>query len=133
MFESRENNAVIHSKLPEMFGKILICKKGENVFQLSFYVPHDHLEIVKDKIFQAGGGKIGNYDSCCFEYEGAGQFRPLEGSQPFAGTKYLIEKVREVKVELVVEDHLIISVIEALKAAHPYETPAYFVLKGHDI
>jgi hypothetical protein len=103
------------------------------MYQLSFYVPHDHLEVVKNKIFEAGGGKIGNYDSCSFEYEGTGQFRPLKGSNPFLGEQFLIEKVREVKVELVVEDHLIKGVIEALKKAHPYETPAYFVLKGSDI
>lgn len=103
------------------------------MYQLSFYVPLEHSEIVKKAVFDAGGGKIGNYDQCCFEYEGMGQFRPLEGSRPFIGTRSLTEKVREVKIELVVEDHCLKEVIAALKKAHPYETPAYFVVKAFDI
>lgn len=103
------------------------------MYQLSFYVPREQLEFVKEAIFAAGGGKIGHYDSCCFEYEGQGQFRPLEGSRPFIGSTNQTETVREVKVELVVEDHCLKEVVAALKKAHPYETPAYFVVKTLDI
>ena len=103
------------------------------MFQLSFYVPLSHVEIVKKSVFSAGGGRIGNYDSCCFQTEGEGQFRPLEGSNPFIGKKFLSESVKEVKIELAVEDHLIQDVILALKSSHPYETPAYFVFKAMDI
>ena len=103
------------------------------MYQLSFYVPKTHLEKVKNAVFSAGGGKIGNYDLCCFEYEGQGQFRALEGSDPFVGKKNRTEIVKEVKVELAIEDHLIKKVVEAMKEAHPYETPAYFVLQAIDI
>ncbi len=103
------------------------------MYQLSFYVPKDHLEIVKEAVFKAGGGRLGNYDYCCFEYEGLGQFRTLEGSKAFIGTINLIEKVREVKIEMAVADQYLEEVIRALKNSHPYETPAYFVLKAQDI
>ncbi len=123
-----------HLRLKEISGKITGCQnEGIFMYQLSFYVPQDHLEVVKNAVFDAGGGKIGNYDSCCFEYEGVGQFRPLKGSNAFIGSINLIEKVRETKVELAVDDHLIEQVISALKTAHPYETPAYFVFKSLDI
>lgn len=99
------------------------------MIHLSFYVPETHLEIVKKSIFEAGGGKIGNYDSCAFEIRGMGQFRPLEGSHAFIGKKGIVEKVNEVKVELVVEEFLIEKVVHALKNSHPYETPAYYAVQ----
>lgn len=103
------------------------------MYQLCFYVPKDHLEVVKEAIFKVGGGRLGNYDYCCFEQEGLGQFRPLEESRAFIGQKNLIEKVKEVKVEMAVADEYLKEVILALKTSHPYETPAYFVLKAQDI
>ncbi len=78
-------------------------------------------------MFEAGGGKIGNYDCCSFESLGTGQFRPLEGSQPFIGTQGQIERVQELKVEMVSVPENIKKVVKALKLAHPYETPAYEV------
>jgi len=58
---------------------------------------------------------------------GQGQFRPLDGSQPFIGQSGVVESVEEWKVELVVADELIQHVVEALRQSHPYETPAYEV------
>jgi len=97
------------------------------MYKLCFYVPESHLESVKKALFTAGAGRIGNYDSCCWQVLGEGQFRALDGSQPFIGQKGVVEKVAEWKVELVCEDELIRDVIAALKMAHPYEEPAYDV------
>jgi hypothetical protein len=99
------------------------------MIHLSFYVPQENAPAVKATMFAAGGGKIGNYDCCSFDIEGIGQFRPLAGSQPYLGSQDQIEKVREVKVEMLCEEHLINDVIAAMKLAHPYETPAYYVIK----
>lgn len=99
------------------------------MIHLSFYVPETHLEKVKLAVFNAGAGKIGNYDQCSFEIRGIGQFRPLEGSQPFLGKVNNVERVEEVKVEMVCADELLENVINALKSAHPYETPAYYAIK----
>lgn len=97
------------------------------MFQISFYVPATHAEIVKESMFKAGAGKLGNYDCCSFETKGLGQFRALEGSDPFIGKKGEIEQVEELKIEMVCESQFLTKAITALKTAHPYETPAYYV------
>ena len=71
------------------------------MLSIQFYVPESHLEPVKNALFAAGAGKIGNYDCCAWQTKGEGQFRALEGSQPFLGQKGQIEKVSEWKVEMV--------------------------------
>jgi len=95
------------------------------LYKIEFYVPGSHLEKVKSAIFAAGAGRIGNYDCCCWETRGKGQFRPCSGSNPFIGKKGKTEKVQEYKVELVCSSKYIKKVIRALKKAHPYEAPAY--------
>ncbi len=94
-------------------------------YKLEFYVPDTHTEKVKMAIFEAGAGKVGNYDCCSWQAVGKGQFRPCEGSNPFIGNKNMIETLVEVKVETLVPDEKIEAVIEALKDSHPYEMPAY--------
>lgn len=95
--------------------------------KLVFFVPESHKEAVKKAIFIAGAGRYDGYDSCSWETLGTGQFRPLEGSQPFIGQQGSIETVAEYRVETICEDHLIKTVLIALIEAHPYETPAYEV------
>ena len=97
------------------------------MYKLAFFVPPTHLEAVKQAVFAAGGGRLGAYDQCCWQVLGEGQFRPLDGSQPFIGQSGIVERVVEWKVELVVDEGVIADVVTALKAAHPYETPAYEV------
>lgn len=99
------------------------------MYQLYFYVPASHLDQVKTALFEAGAGKLGNYDFCSWETEGIGQFRPLAGSRPFFGDKNRVEQVREFRVEMVCQDIFINSVLEKLVEVHPYETPAYGVYK----
>jgi len=99
------------------------------MYLLIFYVPETHLEIVKSALFKKGAGKYNNYDCCSWQTAGQGQFRPLNGSQPFIGKKDTIEKVLEYKVELICEDRLIHEVIKELCRVHPYEEPAYSVIE----
>jgi hypothetical protein len=103
------------------------------VYKLCFFVPDSHVEVVKSAVFTAGGGRIGAYDHCAWQVLGQGQFRPLDGSQPFIGEAGQVEQVEEWKVELVVADELIRPVVAALKQSHPYETPAYEVWRLEDI
>ena len=100
------------------------------MLKLSFYVPESHLDEVKTAVFAAGGG---NYDSCCWQTAGQGQFRALEGSDPYLGQQGQVEVLAEFKVELVCEDNLIGDVLAALKAAHPYEEPAFDVVQLVDM
>lgn len=103
------------------------------MYKFCFYVPESHLEPVKTAVFAAGGGRIGQYDSCCWQTLGTGQFRPLAGSEPFIGQLNRVDDVPEWKVELVVGDELIHDAVKAMKRAHPYETPAFDVWRLSDL
>lgn len=111
--------------LDEAAGKLL----HPDLYQLSFYVPNSHLESVKTALFQAGAGKLGNYNCCAWQTKGTGQFRPQAGSKPFIGKPDQIEKVDEYKVEMLCDAENVTQVITALKASHPYEEPAYNIIK----
>jgi hypothetical protein len=95
------------------------------VYKLCFYVPASYLEAVKEAVFATGAGRIGDYDSCCWQVAGQGQFRPLAGSRPFIGSQGAIEQVEEYRVELVCADQVVHAAVAALYDAHPYEEPAW--------
>jgi len=97
------------------------------MYKLAFFVPLADAETVKEAVFATGAGRIGDYEACCFETRGTGQFRPLKGANPHIGRLGDLERVEELKVELVCEDHLICEALAALRTAHPYEEPAYHV------
>ena len=97
--------------------------------KIGVYIPATHLAEVKQAMFDAGAGKVGNYDCCCWQVLGEGQFRPLDGSAPFIGSQGEVEKVSEYRVEMVCDDRVIAAVLVAMSNAHPYETPAYDVVR----
>lgn len=93
--------------------------------QLCFYVPETHVEIVKQAVFSAGAGQIGNYEHCAWQVLGRGQFKPTAGSTPYLGSQGRLETIPEFRVELVCDDSRIKAVIDALIESHPYEEPAF--------
>jgi hypothetical protein len=97
------------------------------MYKICVYVPENSVETVKQALFDAGAGRIGNYDSCCWQTDGTGQFRPLQGSNPAIGSLDTVESVRELKIELVCEDELVKGAVQAMRESHPYEEPAYDV------
>ncbi len=97
------------------------------MFKVVFFVPESHLDAVKSAVFAAGAGRIGNYDKCCWQVLGEGQFRPLAGSQPFIGEIGKLEQLSEFRVEMVCDNACIRLVVAALREAHPYEEPAFDV------
>ncbi len=101
--------------------------------KLCFYVPSDALNAVKQAVFDAGAGRQGNYDQCCWQTAGTGQFRPLAGSNPAIGAQDQLEYVTEYKVEVLCGDAELPTVVAALRAAHPYEEPAIDVFALRDI
>ena len=103
------------------------------MYKLTVFVPDAALEQVKSALFAAGAGTIGNYEQCCWQVQGSGQFLPLTGSQPNIGVHDKLETVDEWRVEMVVATTYIKEVVEALKQAHPYETPAYDVIEVLDL
>ena len=102
---------------------------SSQLFRIELYVPESHLEEVKNALFQAGAGRVGDYDGCAWQTPGTGQFRPGADSSPFIGSAGEKEIVEEYKVELVCEENLLASAIAAMKEAHPYEEPAYAVIR----
>ena len=108
------------------------------MYKLVIFVPDTHLEEIKQAVFSAGGGQIGDYDQCCWQVKGQGQFRPLAGANPFIGEiaanaeAGALETVDEYRGELVCADDLIRQVIAAMRRAHPYEEPAYDVWRLED-
>lgn len=103
------------------------------MYKLCFFVPEESLEQVKQALFAAGAGRIGDYDSCCWQVLGQGQFRPLEGSNPHIGSVNAVERLAEWKVEMVCEDALIRQAVAELKRSHPYEEVAYEVYQLADL
>ncbi|MBM7332796.1 MAG: YqfO family protein [Alcanivorax sp.] len=103
------------------------------VYKLCFYVPEDHAEAVKTAVFEAGAGRIGNYDRCSFQVRGQGQFRPLEGSHPHLGEHDKVETVDEFRVEMICTDDHLKAALSALRLAHPYEEPAIDLWRLEDL
>lgn len=101
---------------------------NEQLYKLIFYVPKADAERVKSSVFNSGAGSIRNYSHCCWETEGVGQFMPLTGSNPTIGNQNRIEKVIELRVEVLCSTSVVKAAIEAMKSAHPYEEPAYEVV-----
>ncbi|MDF0752316.1 YqfO family protein [Marinobacter sp. 71-i] len=103
------------------------------MYKMCYFVPESHLEATKNALFETGAGRIGDYDCCAWQCKGQGQFRPLDGSQPFLGQTGEVERVEEFRVELVCKDDLIQAALRALKKAHPYEEPAYEVFRMEEL
>jgi structural hemagglutinin/hemolysin toxin protein RtxA len=102
------------------------------MYQISFYVPVTDAEAVKNAMFKAGAGKIGNYACCAWQVLGEGQFLPLEGSSPHLGKIHHLEKAPEYKVEMVCVEEAIQDVMVALRSTHPYEEPAFQIIRLED-
>lgn len=107
-----------------------------NWLKIEFYVPIDHCESVKRAMFAAGAGReneSSHYDRCAWQTEGVGQFRPLSGSQPAIGKLMVEATVKEFKVEMIVPASCLQTVLAAMKKAHPYEQPAYYVMETMNV
>jgi hypothetical protein len=102
------------------------------MYKLNFYVPTQNKEAVKNALFEMGVGKYENYEHCSFETLGSGQFKPIEGADPYIGKVGEVESVEEYKVEMICSEELIHNAIKTLKKAHPYEEVAYEVFKMED-
>jgi structural hemagglutinin/hemolysin toxin protein RtxA len=98
-------------------------------YKITFYVPESHLEIVKQALFDAGAGKQGDYEHACWQCLGQGQFRPLVGANPTIGTLQKLTFITEYKVEMLCSANFLIAATQALKANHPYEEPAFDVIR----
>ena len=95
--------------------------------KLVWFVPEDALDVTRDAVFEAGGGRIGDYERCSWYASGTGTFVGAEGTDPAVGERGREERVPELRVETVVPADRLENAVAALRAAHPYEEPAFDV------
>ena len=93
--------------------------------KLVTFVPSDHADKVREALFNAGAGQIGNYDSCSYNLEGNGTFRANEDASPFVGNVNELHTEKEVRIETIFPQHLKHKVVSALIKNHPYEEVAF--------
>lgn len=101
--------------------------------KLVVFVPTSDTRRLIDALAEAGAGAVGDYDRCAWSTEGVGTFRPLAGARPTIGQVGAIEQVVETRVEMVVPLRRRGAVVEALRASHPYEEPAFDLLAGSPV
>jgi len=89
------------------------------------YVPKDSAEAVRTAVFDAGAGHIGDYSHCSWSVSGIGQFLPHDGASPAIGNVGSVERVEEDRFEVIAPARLRAAVLAAMRAAHPYEEPAF--------
>lgn len=113
-------------------GDYIADPAGDN-YKLVVFIPTEAVDKVADAIFAAGAGAIGDYRRCSFQAPGRGTFLPMQGARPAIGKKGKLERVDEVRFETIVPAARIAEVVAAMRKAHPYETPAFDVIKLYDV
>jgi hypothetical protein len=93
--------------------------------KLVVFVPADALDAVRDGLFAAGAGRIGDYERCSWYTEGTGTFLGGEGTDPTIGERGREERIPELRLETVFPEERQDEVVTALREAHPYEEPAF--------
>jgi dinuclear metal center YbgI/SA1388 family protein len=121
----------VNARIADLLGlnnrRILSPKTGL-LAKLYTYVPGSSAEKLRNALFEAGAGTIGNYEECSFNTEGIGTFKAMAGANPYVGTLNTQHQEPEVKVEVIFPAHQQTSIIQALRKAHPYEEVAYEVV-----
>ena len=118
----------VNYKIAEKIGlkNVRILEPKENcLIKLVTFVPTAQAEEVRNALFTAGCGYIGDYDSCSYNTEGEGTFRAQEGSKPFCGNIGELHHEAEVRIETILPEYKKREVIRTLLLTHPYEEPAY--------
>ncbi|HRE67916.1 MAG TPA: Nif3-like dinuclear metal center hexameric protein [Cyclobacteriaceae bacterium] len=120
----------VNRKIAERIGltnlKVLL-PRPHTLLKLVTFVPQDHAENVRNHLYAAGAGQIGNYKNCSFSIIGEGTFMPTEAAKPFLGTQNKVERTSEVRVEVILSVPVRDKVLNALKNSHPYEEVAYYL------
>ncbi|HET9745534.1 MAG TPA: Nif3-like dinuclear metal center hexameric protein [Chitinophagaceae bacterium] len=107
----------------------ILSSKENQLKKLFTFVPVANADKVRQAIFDAGGGHIGNYDECSFNAEGFGTFKGAMNTAPYVGMPGELHKENEVRIEVIFPTWLESRIIQYLLAAHPYEEVAYDIIK----
>ena len=117
-------NGILCRKLGLKNLRVLKSSSGQ-LRKLVTFCPADHAEKVRNALFDAGAGNIGNYDSCSFSSEGYGSFRANEDANPFVGKIGQVHFEKEARIEVIYPFYLEHGIINAMRKVHPYEEVAY--------
>ncbi len=118
----------VNQKIAEKLGlndTVILSPMANQLRKLVFFVPADHAAAVREDIFKAGAGHIGEYDMCSFNAPGEGTFRGSENTDPFVGEKGSMHTEAELRVETIFPKERENQIIRALIRTHPYEEVAY--------
>ncbi|MBN2765183.1 MAG: Nif3-like dinuclear metal center hexameric protein [Paludibacteraceae bacterium] len=118
----------VSGRMADLLGlqnKKVLQPKSDILMKFVTFVPKLHSYAVRQAIFEAGAGYIGNYDNCSFNIEGNGTFRAGVVANPFVGTSGKLHTEAETRIEVILPKYLKNKVLAALFKAHPYEEPAY--------
>nr|WP_290637860.1 Nif3-like dinuclear metal center hexameric protein [Labilibaculum sp.] len=111
----------------------ILSPLAEDLNKLVTFVPTEYAQKVKDALFIAGAGSLGNYDSCSFSNEGIGSFRANEGADPFIGEIGKVHQEDEIRIETVFPKHLKGKILAALLKNHPYEEVAFDIYQLENV
>jgi dinuclear metal center YbgI/SA1388 family protein len=103
----------------------ILSPQKNMLLKLAVFVPEAHAETVRNALFSAGAGHIGNYDSCSFNLAGEGTFRAGENARPFCGETGRLHSEKEIRIETILPAFRKNAVTRALLSVHPYEEPAF--------
>ncbi|MCV7069035.1 Nif3-like dinuclear metal center hexameric protein [Mycolicibacterium farcinogenes] len=101
---------------------------GPDLDKWVVFVPDTDAAAVAEAMFDAGGGRIGDYSHCSWSVPGTGQFLPHDGAAPAIGEVGSVERVAEDRVEMIAPSRLRATILAALRSAHPYEEPAFDII-----
>jgi len=121
-------NEIIGRKLG-LVNTHILSPTSNNLRKLITYVPVEHIDKVRESLFDSGAGKIGNYDECSFSSMGEGTFRAGDDTNAFIGEKGKRHLETEKKLEVIYSIDKQRGILSALSNSHPYEVPAYDILE----
>ncbi|MDS9471045.1 Nif3-like dinuclear metal center hexameric protein [Sporosarcina pasteurii] len=122
-------NDMLAEKIGLVNTKVMEQTYSEALYKMIVFCPATHAEEMRIALGQAGAGAIGEYTACSFTSEGAGRFTPADNANPYIGQVGKEEVVAEEKIEVIVPAPNRNRVLKAMLNAHPYEEPAYDILK----
>jgi len=117
-------NAMICEKL-NLVNRTILIEQKESIKKLLTFVPKNDASAVREALFNAGGGEIGNYSNCSFNVAGEGSFNGNENSNPTIGEKGKTHFEAEIQIGITFQKHKEAQVLKALFDSHPYEEVAH--------
>ena len=113
----------------ELKNREILSAKKNHLRKISVFVPNSHAEQVRNAMFEAGAGNIGNYSNCSYNVNGVGSFKANSLANPFVGTIEKIHFENETKIEIIYPDYAEKEIIKSMLQNHPYEEVAYDLIK----